>query len=1240
MNRFIWFIPFILAVFALISLSVRMLFPHIDFYKDELAGELSKVIALPVTVGAIESYIRGYTPLVAVSDVTIGDSANDEFLHFARLEFELDIWRSLLARQVVVQSLIAESSQLDFVRSQDGAMHLSGILAAFTFDGDRIPIRLPEILFLNTRLRWHNQTTGKRYLLLADRLQFISNEQRHYVEASVHLPEELGKRLNFTADFNGILNQPDTWTGRFYLQSKAMIIDEWLSAVSLPLGYAGNVEVSIWGNIDSQEQAWVAGSIHCSQCVSPYWEKADFSGSFYGERDHVNWRVALSDVALNISTFRLQEASFVFRKKHESPLFDYAIELPHFTDYHIDSLYPLLELEKHDKQVSLQSESGTLSIVARAVSPRISAFNEKDFMFELARAVQSIQYLHGKLRMQKAQFSLPQWRQEFDEISATVRFAQSGDDRVLLLDRIALTQDGAQLGGSAGWIAGENDSGHLKAGVDINNFPLSRTSQWVPHNKIHPKLSEWLKRAFVRGNLSRGRIEIDGKLAEFPFVDSNGRLSFTADLRGMEINYRKQRKPFKNVNARLMINGTSLLVTVSDLDYYSMHSSYATARINNVLRPYLEVEASADGPLEDIIAYALQAKLIDQDSLLMQSMDFFGNVGLKLSVGAPLRKTVDRPATIDGVIYFDHASIAIPDLGLEFAEIKGNLNFDATGGQSDRLTAVVDSLSLTASAQPTGDGTILSMRGGLPSRFFTDRFPQKWQSYFDGTSLWEAQVTIPNPRHAKREGEELALQMQSDLMGTAVSLPSPFLKSADEKRLFKLEFQANNQGGKYRIRYGDFSGNFEYRNGELTLAHVRFGNGEPLSTNTAYSVGGKIRQTVLIDQWLRLKEQTEGMLSPLYIDLDFNRLVWGGNDFGRSRINVNLPTQRHWQAEVSSTAVQGKISSLPLPDQEYLKADMDYVLLPDSDIFDGLSGKMKLDSVPIIEVSAQKFQYGDIEGEDLRLITSKRKRALFVDDLSFNASSVLVSLQGKWQDTIAGEMCDFIFSIRGRRYDRLLKLWDISESLQDGEGSLSGRLKWPGSPKDFSVETMTGNIRINLEDGVIRKVKPGITRLFGLVNLQVITRRLSLDFGDVLEEGLAFDTMTGTFVARGGNLHTNNFLLTGPALELTLDGRVGIIARDYDQYMEVIPNLSSGLPVVSALLGGPIAAAVVIIVERIIGLGDEVDKAAALQYKIHGSWDDPKVEFLGNTMVDKFKPKEITNWVKEKLRVNSDRKEK
>jgi uncharacterized protein YhdP len=181
---------------------------------------------------------------------------------------------------------------------------------------------------------------------------------------------------------------------------------------------------------------------------------------------------------------------------------------------------------------------------------------------------------------------------------------------------------------------------------------------------------------------------------------------------------------------------------------------------------------------------------------------------------------------------------------------------------------------------------------------------------------------------------------------------------------------------------------------------------------------------------------------------------------------------------------------------------------------------------------------------------------------------------------------------------------------------------WSGAPTAFALANTNGTLEIGVDDGRILDVDPGASgRLFGLLSLREIPRRLSLDFSDLFKSGMSFNSIKGTFALADGNATTDDLIINSPAADITISGRTGLRSKDYDQEMVVIPRAGVALPVVGALAGGPVGAAAGLVVQTLIG--KKLNRAARSRYRVTGSWEKPIITLIGKDIAkgdERFEP--------------------
>jgi uncharacterized protein YhdP len=213
---------------------------------------------------------------------------------------------------------------------------------------------------------------------------------------------------------------------------------------------------------------------------------------------------------------------------------------------------------------------------------------------------------------------------------------------------------------------------------------------------------------------------------------------------------------------------------------------------------------------------------------------------------------------------------------------------------------------------------------------------------------------------------------------------------------------------------------------------------------------------------------------------------------------------------------------------------------------------------------------------------------------------------GQWLLTDFGHQSQLDFTLHSTDVAATLTALAFESSLAATEAQVVASVSWPGPPGPRFKEQLTGDVQIKVGKGQLTSVQPGAGRMFGLLSVAALPRRLSLDFRDVFEKGLAFDEIHGDFTLDGGNAYTNNLALEGPAADVGIVGRTGLVTRDYDQTAVVYANVGSSLPVAGALAAGPAVGAALLLFSEIFK--KPLKAMSSTHYRITGSWDEPVVE--------------------------------
>ena len=190
----------------------------------------------------------------------------------------------------------------------------------------------------------------------------------------------------------------------------------------------------------------------------------------------------------------------------------------------------------------------------------------------------------------------------------------------------------------------------------------------------------------------------------------------------------------------------------------------------------------------------------------------------------------------------------------------------------------------------------------------------------------------------------------------------------------------------------------------------------------------------------------------------------------------------------------------------------------------------------------------------------------------------------------------------------LLARAGMPRTLKGGQGTLSGAMTWNGGPTKIDYPTLDGQLAADLRHGQILKIDPGVAKLLGVLSLQSIARFATLNFRDVIGEGLPFSRVSGTARIADGVGHTNDFrIVTAPGRAL-MRGSVDLAHETQNLRVHITPTLSAGAGVIAAAVVNPLLGLGALAAD--FALSHTVESTFAFDYAITGRWSKPQVQRL------------------------------
>jgi uncharacterized protein YhdP len=163
-------------------------------------------------------------------------------------------------------------------------------------------------------------------------------------------------------------------------------------------------------------------------------------------------------------------------------------------------------------------------------------------------------------------------------------------------------------------------------------------------------------------------------------------------------------------------------------------------------------------------------------------------------------------------------------------------------------------------------------------------------------------------------------------------------------------------------------------------------------------------------------------------------------------------------------------------------------------------------------------------------------------------------------------------------------------------------------------------MKTKLGKGVISDVS-GAARLLGLFSLDSIIRKMQLDFSDVFDKGMAFNSITGSGRVRDGVFVTNDIKMDAVAGDMRIKGLADLSKQTVDAEVSFTPDMTSGIPIITAFAVTPQTALVVLAVTTVIS--PVVEVVTQVNYSVKGPLDSPTVSEISRSSGEYTLPEDL-----------------
>ncbi|WP_374356205.1 YhdP family protein [Chitinimonas sp.] len=1233
-------------------------FPHLESYRPKLVATLSERAGRPVEIGSVQGGWRLGQPYLAFDDLALKHQDGRAALSLKRAEATLSWW-PLLIGDIRFEALAAIRPDLEITREADGTIRLADLPLNRSNSPDNgfgnWLLRQHAISIVDGRLTWRDHQRQAPDLKL-DHVSFSMENRlfgRHQFALAATPPPTLAAPFSVDGHWSGDeVDHFADWDGT--VQGKLADVD--LAAGKAWLPYPvdiarGRGQLALALDFQGMQLRKLDASLDINGAalrLAPELETL----ALQALSGTIHWQDKGGERSLDLSKLRLvadggklldgTSARLKLGRKGGGSFEAEGLTLPALAN--LPPALPLpnalrsalagmrpggrIDSLKADWQGDWREPSSYrarmgftgLSLSAPAPMPTLGPLSG-----ELA-----VNEAGGNLRVQSTAFhfvdsEVLEKPLQLDQLRAALDWQRNGKAWTVRLNEFAASNADVAATASANWQWAGSGSGNLSLDATVQRLAADKVADYLP-NGIGKETREWLRAALLGGEARDAKFTLRGPLDKFPFDDGkSGTWRVVTQLHDVMLDYAVNWPRVEGINGELRIEGDKLQLA-SNGRILGTRIERATAAIPNLSHAKsVLIDGQVRGATSEFFRFVALSPLDHTLGGIGTAARSTGDASLALKLDVPFDNADDT--RVDGTLKFARNRLQLSDAMPELRELSGSLHFNEHGADARGLIAQALGGALKVDVSTGKDGVLqVQASGRADARAAAQRYDIPLSESLSGQTDYRMQLNIP------RSGWQMALE--APMRDVRIDLPAPLTKPAGEVRPLKLALEADAASERWRIALGSQlnaqmlrtlqGGSWRTSKGEL-----RLGEGSASASRNGIWITGSL-PSFNADAWLdRLDAPASapaGAASPVQalglaqisgVDARLGRLLLAGNRIDDLNLQA-LQSDGSWQISASSAQIDGRATWSP-QGRERLFARLGKLKLPlpDAEIAGPASplpaSKRRL---PAVDLMADDFQLNNHPLGKLEVKAQPNRDSWLIDALTVVNADGKLSMQGSWSSLPEDDHTTVKVDVESSDVGKLLARFGYPELMRRGKGSIHGDLSWHGSPLSPEYASLSGNLKVVAESGQFAKVDPGVGRLLGVLSLQSLPRRLTLDFRDIFSEGFAFDRIEGDSKVSKGVLSTSNLTIVGPAAKVSFKGEADLGAETQKLRVRIVPTLGDSLAIGAGVaLANPVVGVGAYVLQRV--LKDPLGQLVAYEYDITGKWDDPQIVRVGSSASSK-----------------------
>ncbi|SDH36363.1 TIGR02099 family protein [Vibrio xiamenensis] len=1269
-SRFLlWLLVIVLVTLAIAVTTLRIALPKLNHFQSEIQTLVTKVTGMDMQIENISGFWRNTHPSVSLQGIRAKlPKGSDIKFAAASVDVEFDLIDSVLQMQPVIAELNIHKlgidvSSVDFFSLKQKEPNDEQNPARTGIDIlDNLFLRqLDSFSLIDANVIYKGVDEDVRRLKI-DKLKWRNLGRRHLAEGIVSIADSNLNSLSVSADFTDHGSLMDV-SGEFYASADNISVTPWLTRyLKDQTGIkTGEIGLSSWVTLDHSQPVNAYVDLKPSQLV---WQE--------GQQHELNVESGVFQLSPYQNGWRVSGHSLKLRTD-DTPWPDLDLALDYQPDkwalnvsqLDLAAITPLVKLAPDSKKTSDlleqfklggQVEDLRVSMGKSLDSLRYSAQLENGSMAQW-QLLPELHHLsaHVAGNMQKAgvQLSLIDDTLPYGDVfQAPLNIKQGQVDLVwqrqsdgwsLWADKITAATPDLQVLGAFRLDFPQDKSPFLSFYAEADLYNAGETWRYLPSLALGRSLTDYLSSAIQGGKVDTAKLLWYGELGDFPYKHNEGVFQAWVGLEHGQFSFDTAWPPITDLQMNLLFQNDSMYLDSQQATLKDVHASRIKGQIPELAEDgHLKLEATTTASGKAVRDYMTATPLVDSVGAALTAVQVEGDVQSSFQLDIPLNGDEPR-AWGYAELKDNHVDIDAPPMSLE--SVSGKIEFDndvvTAAGLSAQLLDQPISVDFKGESAKQGYTVGIDLLGDWDVKPLAPYIGKQWTTPLSGHAPWRAGVKI----QLNDVGFTYQIDSSADLRQVASRYPYPLNKALNSKGKAVLQASGNQERVAARLELP----NAKYQ------ADIDIGGSVPVlkATNLVLGKGSfKISPVVghhaqvrlkqfNIDSWLdwynSLPTTTQSSAStakaksapsievplPERVDMDVKELSFMGIDWN----DVNATARKksdNWSLDLDSQEIKGQIQYSAANNDTVVNLSKLHLYIPqleDSDthpleaehIKQPLATQLEKDiyhSLTNITLKAKDFwlQGYKVGNADVKVVRQADKIEL--KKMAFSSGSNQINIDGSWQLSDTLNQSQFNLSAKGDNNSDLMERFGIASGIQKAPFELNTSVNYQGSPWAMRVNTLAGKVKTKLGKGVISDVS-GAAKLLGLFSLDSIIRKMQLDFSDVFDKGMAFNSITGSGEIRDGIFVTNNIEMDAVAGEMTIKGLADLNKRTVDAEVNFVPDITSGIPVLTAFAVTPTTALYVLAITTVIS--PVVEVFTQVNYEVKGPLDSPTVKELSRS---------------------------